>query len=174
MLGCEGCNEWYHGGCLALKGDDFKRAAEDHAWRCGFCKGVADDDGNVVWQDAISAAQSKSKKAKKVRHINDTPLYNGITLDAPLLEPQRVASLDEIAEEIRKGGEKKRAEELVKRGKAARAIKRGGHHQVDMRGNGGVVPRAVTGKLIDELENAGMLSDGEGEPGSEGDHSDDE
>jgi len=174
MLGCEGCNEWYHGGCMALKGPAFDKAASDKMWRCGFCLGAPDEDGNVVWCSGISEAQKKSKRAKIVRHVDNTPLRRGIALDASQFLPQRIPTRAEIAEEIRIGGEKKREEELAKRGKAARAVKRGGHHQVDMRGNGGVVPRKVNGRLVDELAEAGMLSEGEGGSYSENDVSDDE
>lgn len=116
----------------------------------------------------------QAKKLKLVRSINDTPRSMGVELDAPSSEPQKVPSLDEIEEEIRVGGEKLRADERVKRGKASRAIKRGGHHQVDMIGLGGVVPRTVTGRLVDELEQAEMLSEGEGDDDGGSDGSDDE
>lgn len=173
MIGCEGCNEWYHPACLGLKGDDLKQAKADHDWQCGFCIGSEDEDGDVVWKGPVSSSRSKSKKLKLTRSINATPLSKGLSLDAPPSEPRRVPSRDDIATEIRIGGEKLRAEERVKRGKAKRAIERGGHHQVDMIGNGGVVPRAVIGRLIDELEQADLLSDGDGEGDLGSDSSDD-
>lgn len=174
MVGCEGCAEWYHNACLGLKGEMLKHAQADNNWRCGFCLGTADNDGEVAWQGQHTKAESKSKKLKLTRSVNAAPINNGVTLDDPSSEPQKVPSRDEIAEEIRIGGEKLRAEERVKRGKAQRAIKRGGHHQVDMIGNSGVVPRAVTGRLIDELEQADLLSEGEGEGDEGSDSSDDE
>ena len=175
MLGCEGCNEWYHGGCLALKGAAFKAAANDKDWRCGFCLDNVDGDGEIQhWRADVSASLTKSKRAKLERSVDDTPLARGVELDDPWEEAQVVPSWDELVVEVQKGAKKIRQEEKARKGKAVRALKRGGHHIVDERVRGGVKKRMVNGALIDELAEAGMLSEGEGDDAGVSEPSDDE
>lgn len=175
MLGCEGCNEWYHGGCLALKGKAFKAAANDEDWRCGFCLDNMDGGGEIQhWRADVSASLTKSKRAKLERSVDDTPLARGVDLEDPWEEAQVVPSWDELVEEVQKGAKKIRQEEKARKGKAVRALKRGGHHIVDERVRGGVKKRMVNGALIDELAEAGMLSEGEGDDAGISEPSDDE
>lgn len=175
MLGCEGCNEWYHGGCLALKGEAFKAAASDNDWRCGFCLADVDEDGEVQhWVGEVSASLKKNNKAQLTRNIGDTPRAKGIELDDPWEEAQIIPSWEEVVQEVREGAKKIRLEEKARKGKAVRALKRGGHHIVDERANGGVKKRVVDGALIDEMAEAGMLSDGDGDNAGISEPSDDE
>jgi hypothetical protein len=174
MLGCEGCNEWYHGGCIGLKAEKRKGAIKDSQWRCGFCCDKRPVDGIQQWKGGISAGLEKSKKASLSRSIAETPLKLGRSLEDRDEDPQDVPSWDQLVEETREGGRKIRAEEKVRKGKAERAVKRGGHHVVDERGNGGVQPRRVDGALIDELQECGELSSGDEDHSSVSDASDDE
>ena len=107
MLGCEGCNEWYHGGCLALKGEAFKAAASDNDWRCGFCLADVDEDGEVQhWVGEVSASLKKNNKAQLTRNIGDTPRAKGIELDDPWEEAQIIPSWEEVVQEVREGAKK--------------------------------------------------------------------
>jgi len=164
MLGCEGCNEWYHGACIALKGEAFKAAASDEDWRCGFCLDNMDEGGEIqCWKADVSASLTKSKRAKLERNVHDKPSARGVELDDAWEDEQVVPSWDQLEEEVRKGAKEIRLEEKSRKGKATRALKRGGHHIVDERVPGGVKKRMVDGALIDELAEAGMLSEGEGD-----------
>jgi PHD-finger len=174
MLGCEGCNEWYHPACIVLKAEGRQGAVKDKKWRCGFCSDKPSVKGIQEWKGFVSVALQKSKKAILSRPIDQSPLKLGRRLEDPDEDPQVVPSWDQLVEETRDGGRKIRAEEKVRKGKAERAVKRGGHHVVDERGNGGVQPRKVDGALIDELHERGELSSGDEDHSSVSEASDDE
>lgn len=174
MVGCSRCNEWYHTKCMGLKGLARKAVEGDEDWECGFCSDAAPEDGIHKWRFDVSAPLKKSKKAVLERHIGNTPLAMNVTLDAPPEEPQRVPPWDDLVELTRQGGKKIRAEEKVRKGKAERVVRAGGHHSVDERGNKGVQPRRVDGALIDELEEAGLLQGGDEDVNGVSDISDDE
>lgn len=174
MVGCSRCNEWYHTKCMGLKGLARKEVEGDDDWECGFCSDAAPEDGIHKWCFDVSAPLKKSKKAVLERHIDNTPLAMNVTLDAPTEEPQRVPPWDDLVELTRQGGKKIRAEEKVRKGKAERVVRAGGHHSVDERGNKGVQPRRVDGALIDELEEAGLLQGGDEDVNGVSDISDDE
>lgn len=174
MLGCEGCNEWYHASCICLVAQARRGAVNDKQWRCGFCCDKRPKEGIQTWKGLVSVALQKSKKAVLTRSLDETPLRLGVGLDDPDEDPQRVPSWDELVEETRAGGQKIRAQEKVNKGKAVRAVKGGGHHAIDERANGRVQPRQVDGALIDELLERGDLSSGDEDDGSVSDPSEDE
>jgi len=174
MLGCEGCNEWYHGGCLVIKGKAFKAAIADNNWRCGYCLSDTDEDGKRSWIMAMSEAQHLKRKVEFKRADDDTPRARGVAMNAAESEPVPVPPWDDIDAMVGEAAKKIRAEEKKRKGKAKRAIARGGHHVVDARGNGGVELRPVNGALIDEMAENGDLSDGDDEPDEASEISDDE
>lgn len=163
MLGCEGCDEWYHPACLKLKGKDVEEVKGNKDWRCGFCNADVNNEGKRVWNAPVSEAQRKSRKVQLERANGDSPRAQGIDLDAPESLPPQLPSWDEIGKKVRETGQRYRAEQKKLKAKARRAVARGGHHVVDERGIGGVQPRVADGALIDELQHAGLLSDGEEE-----------
>ncbi len=159
MLGCEGCFEWYHGGCLGLQ-TRAKKAdeAQDENWRCGFCVDAEDDEGNQAWVGKVAKSVNKGKRAKLTRNIADTPRAQGLVLDSPESTPAKVPSWEEIIACCESGGKKIRVEEKKLKDKAQRAISRGGHHVVDALGNGGVELRPVSNALVDELLVSGVIA----------------
>jgi hypothetical protein len=174
MLGCEGCHEWYPGGCVALKGKALNDAIGDINWRCGYCVSDLDDDGKRSWTMAMSEAQHLKRKVEFKRADVDTPRAQGVAMNDPERVPIPVPSWDKINAMVEEAAKKLRAEEKKRKGKAERAIERGGHHVVDARGNGGVERRSVNGALIDELAENGDLSDGDNEADEASEISDDE
>ena len=60
MIGCDFCEEWYHGSCINLKKDDITKL-EKRKWKCPNCEKIPDSQTEKPKNVAV-----KSKKTKKV------------------------------------------------------------------------------------------------------------
>ncbi len=38
MIGCDGCDEWYHPDCINLSGAELEKAKQSDKWFCVKCK----------------------------------------------------------------------------------------------------------------------------------------
>jgi hypothetical protein len=74
MLLCDGCDEWYHHGCIGV---DEEEAAAAVNWRCGYCLAAAADDGNRAWSLAVPQGNRKRPKIAPSRNDADAPKARG-------------------------------------------------------------------------------------------------
>jgi ArsR family metal-binding transcriptional regulator len=154
MVLCESCNEWYHLDCVGLGNDE---ATMEHDWKCGYCTGVPDGDGNCVWSREIPQNNRKTKKVALVRNIRDTPKNRGIIPDGDEEVPFGPSTWDDIVHLTREGGKKINAEMASQKARAKKIIGTLGHHVGDAMSGDGLAEREVTDAVVDDMIHDGYL-----------------
>jgi hypothetical protein len=160
MVLCDTCDEWFHLNCVGLTEQS---ACEEANWKCGYCRSERNNEGKRVWSLELPDGTSKKLKVAKPRHDDDTAKARGES-------PSRVAqvgvgpsSWGEIVSGCQQSGMRRNLEEKRKKVKAAKLLKKGGHHIVDEVTVAGLAQRPVDSALVDDLECLGLLDDVEEE-----------
>lgn len=156
MLRCGQCHERFHKSCVgahALDGQDEKN------WRCGFCLGDVDGEGNRVW--ILKRLKKNKVEVEVVKSRNDmaSPSAKGIDTEGADEEAVGPSTWKELVLEAEIGGMKTNRKLKELRDKAGKAMKEAGHHVVDEMIGGGVGPRVVNDRLADELLHNGFIEE---------------
>ncbi len=77
MVLCDECLEWYHRTCV---GTDEEQASGSDDWRCGYCVGEPDADGNRHWELDIPQNGRKKKRTAPDRNDDEAPKALGTHL----------------------------------------------------------------------------------------------
>ncbi len=156
MVLCDECHEWYHHKCVGV---DEEQARADDDWRCGYCIGEPDEDGNRTWMSDIPLQAGKKKRMAPDRNDDDRPKALGYAPEKKVKVQVGPADWAEIQAAVDEGGMKINREEQRKKKKVETILKEGGHHVVDEMTAAGLALRAVDGPLVDDLEGLGLLDD---------------
>lgn len=158
MLVCEECDEWYHFDCVGLS--DEQANAVDH-WKCGYCSGEPDEEGQRRWILPIPQGGRKKAKTAPVRSDVNTPRALGIAVEGDEDLPTGPCTWAAVEAEVADLGQKINLKEKALKRQADAVIKAGGHHLVDEIVPGGTQARVADDGIVDELLANGMIDEDE-------------
>jgi hypothetical protein len=150
MTKCGECFEWYHHKCTGLSEVQAKGMDD---WKCGYCAGTPDKDGNCKWIYEIPKPKRGVAPVADVRNISRTPRLMSEDTDAAA----ELTSWADVIEYCRKSGKQLNLIMMKNRALAAKLVKEAGHHVGDEMSGGGLATRAVDDRLVDEFVGEGIL-----------------
>jgi hypothetical protein len=154
MTKCATCDEWSHHKCTGMTD---AAARQVDAWKCGYCIGEPDEDGNCKWNLPIPVPTRGAAPVAPLRNIVDTPKVKGLDTDSVT----KLTSWGDVAEFCRKSGRDLNLVMMKNRVKAAKLVKEAGHHVGDEMSGGGLAVRAVDDRLVDEFLADGIMESGD-------------
>jgi len=157
VVGCDGCDGWYHESCIRTEG-----AKSKNDWKCGFCLATPSKAGFCLWEieKEVGAFEPKKKNSKKNverrrRNIRKFPKALGVKWNDDKNKGTFTSgyrSWDDLVEDFKKNGKRTREKIHAMKDKLGDMIQDPLHHVTDEQTLGGVKPRAVSNELLEELE----------------------